>query len=134
MANSLDTASRRTRKRDEAMITRAQITRRASNENVSARTVERDYVLAHVAAAVARSDRDTKMVFKGGTALRMCHFKEFRYSADLDFSVVDGTVRDGLQAVRQVLQDVAGNISKLELTDDDPPRIAYVGPLGSSQK
>jgi hypothetical protein len=55
------------------MITKAQITRRASKEGVSARTVERDYVLAHVVAAVATSK-------KGGTALRMCHFKEFRYS------------------------------------------------------
>ncbi|MFQ5788996.1 MAG: nucleotidyl transferase AbiEii/AbiGii toxin family protein [Acidobacteriota bacterium] len=112
------------------MITKAQITRRASDEGVPARTVERDYVLAHVVAAIAMSETVTSLIFKGGTALRMCHFKGFRYSADLDFSVVDGTIQDGLRTVGKALHDVAGAISQLKLTDDDPPRIAYVGPLG----
>jgi predicted nucleotidyltransferase component of viral defense system len=111
------------------MITKAKITRRSSKEGVSARAVERDYVLAHVVAAVAISKAVTNLVFKGGTALRMCHFKEFRYSADLDFSIVDGTVQDGLQAVRESIKNVAGSVSQLELTEDDPPRISYVGPL-----
>ena len=30
------------------------------------------------------------LVFKGGTALRLCYFEDYRYSADLDFSVVEG--------------------------------------------
>jgi predicted nucleotidyltransferase component of viral defense system len=111
------------------MITKAQITRRSSDEGVSARTIERDYVLAHVVAAVAISKVVTNLVFKGGTALRMCHFKEFRYSADLDFSIIDGTIKDGLRAVHEALENVAGSVSQLELTEDDPPRVAYVGPL-----
>ncbi len=111
------------------MITKAQITRRSSDEGVSARTVERDYVLAHVVAAVAISRVVTNLVFKGGTALRMCHFREFRYSADLDFFIIDGTIQDGLRAVYEALENVAGSVSQLELTEDDPPRVAYVGPL-----
>jgi predicted nucleotidyltransferase component of viral defense system len=111
------------------MITKAQITRRSSDEGVSARTIERDYVLVHVVAAVAISKVATNLVFKGGTALRMCHFKEFRYSADLDFSIIDGTIKDGLRAVHEALENVAGSVSQLELTEDDPPRVAYVGPL-----
>ena len=112
------------------MITKAQITQRGSDEGVPARIVERDYVLAHVVAAIAVSETAPKLVFKGGTALRLCHFEEFRYSADLDFSIVDGTNEDGLRSVREALQVVAGAILQLRLTDDDPPRVAYIGPLG----
>lgn len=69
------------------MIPKAQITRRAAHEGVSARTVERADIIAHVVAAVAQAD-GSRIVFKGGTALRLCFFDQFRYSADLDFSPV----------------------------------------------
>ena len=38
------------------MTTKAQSTRRGSDEGVPARIVERDYVLAHVVAAIAVSE------------------------------------------------------------------------------
>lgn len=50
------------------MITRAHITRRAAQDNVPAKTVERDYVLAHVVAGIAALENDIGLVFKGGTA------------------------------------------------------------------
>lgn len=112
------------------MITKAQITKRASDEGLPAKTVERDYVLAHIVAAIAASKRTSNLIFKGGTALRLCHFQDFRYSADLDFSLSDATVRDGLNALSESLQGVNGTVSQLELTGDEPPRIAYLGPLG----
>jgi predicted nucleotidyltransferase component of viral defense system len=71
------------------MIPTAQIIRRADADTVPARTVERDYVLAHAVAAISTSAEQEILVFKGGTALRLCHLEEYRYSADLDFSVVD---------------------------------------------
>ena len=46
MAHSLDTVARRARERGSAMITKAQITRRASDEGLPARTVERDRLRA----------------------------------------------------------------------------------------
>ena len=113
------------------MITRAHITRRASQDGVSARTVERDYVLGHIVAAVTELGADSNLVFKGGTALRLCYFADYRYSADLDFSVIDGTIEDGRKVMTQALGRVrgGGDIDGLRLTDDRPPRIAYVGPL-----
>lgn len=38
------------------MISRAQITKRASEDGVDARVVERDYVLAHVVALISAHD------------------------------------------------------------------------------
>ena len=111
------------------MITKAQITRRAAQDDVPARTVERDYVLAHVVAAIARLTTDTGVVFKGGTALRLCHFDDYRYSADLDFSMVSGSTDDARMSVTEALTHLSGSIEMARLTDDEPPRIAYIGPL-----
>lgn len=113
------------------MIPTAQITRRADADNVSARTVERDYVLAHAVAAISTSAEQDILVFKGGTALRLCHFEKYRYSADLDFSVVDSTRDHALEAIANTLQstDVSQEL-QLALTDHLPPRLSYVGPLG----
>jgi predicted nucleotidyltransferase component of viral defense system len=112
------------------MITKAHITRRAAQDNVPAKTVERDYVLAHVIAGIAALGNDTGLVFKGGTALRLCHFDDYRYSADLDFSLVSGSMKDGYEAITRALVNTDGSIQGLHLTDDEPPRLAYVGPLG----
>jgi predicted nucleotidyltransferase component of viral defense system len=112
------------------MITRAHITRRAAQDNVPAKTVERDYVLAQVIAGIGALENDTGLVFKGGTALRLCHFDDYRYSADLDFSLVSGSREDGYDAITRALASTGGSTQELHLTDDKPPRIAYVGPLG----
>ncbi len=112
------------------MITRAQITRRAAQDNVAAITVERDYVLAHIIAGIAALEIDNGLVFKGGTALRLCHVEDYRYSADLDFSLVSGSLENGYEAIIHTLANPGGSIQDLHLTDDEPPRIAYVGPLG----
>jgi len=64
------------------MINRAQITRRSADDEVPARTVERDYFLAHIIAAVSNIQEGSGLVFKGGTALRLCYFDDYRYSAD----------------------------------------------------
>ena len=77
------------------MIHRNLIIRQADADGMEASTVERDYVLAHALTAIFRNDTQGKVVFKGGTALRLCHFDEYRYSADLDFSLVDGLDIDG---------------------------------------
>lgn len=112
------------------MITRAHITRRASQDGVSARTVEKDYVLAHVVAAIAGLGEDSKLVFKGGTALRLCHFEDYRYSADLDFSLAEASIDEALAAIKLALTSAGGSVEGLHLTDDSPARIAYTGPLG----
>ena len=69
------------------MIDRNEIIRRADADEVPAPTVERDYVLTHVMCAIAQHAAARGMIFKGGTALRLCYVEEFRYSADLDFSL-----------------------------------------------
>lgn len=68
------------------MINRNILIQSAERDDVPFPAVERDYVLAHILESIAASF-DSRMVFKGGTSLRMCFFEDYRYSADLDFSL-----------------------------------------------
>ena len=112
------------------MTNRAQITRQAARDGVPAPTVERDYVLAHIMAALGAVDDGHGLVFKGGTALRLCYFEDYRYSADLDFSVVEGAIDAAYATIETALGAVVGAVDALHLTDHEPKRIAYRGPLG----
>ena len=112
------------------MTNRAQITRQAARDGVPAPTVERDYVLAHIIAALGAMDDSHGLVFKGGTALRLCYFEDYRYSADLDFSMVEGDLEAAYATIEAALTAVTGAIDALNLTDDEPKRIGYQGPLG----
>jgi predicted nucleotidyltransferase component of viral defense system len=53
--------------------------------------VEKDYVLGWLLAGIGNHPRlrDT-WVFKGGTCLKKCYFETYRFSEDLDFTVVNG--------------------------------------------
>jgi len=42
-------------------------------------------------------------VFKGGTSLRLVYFEKYRYSADLDFTVVGGGIDAALAALAKVV-------------------------------
>jgi len=109
-----------------------QIKRRADEDGLTAGSVERDYVLAHVLSAIARQDERGQIVFKGGTALRLCHFERYRYSADLDFSLIDGLGTDtAYELIENALRDCIerAGFPLLRLSDANPPRIEYIGPL-----
>lgn len=51
--------------------------------------IERDYCLAWFLFGLAQFDFKEKIIFKGGTALRRCHYQDYRFSEDLDFSLTE---------------------------------------------
>jgi predicted nucleotidyltransferase component of viral defense system len=51
--------------------------------------LERDYCLAWFLAALAQSDLMPLLAFKGGTALKRCYFGDYRFSEDLDFTLLE---------------------------------------------
>jgi uncharacterized protein len=114
------------------VIPRSQLTKIADAHGVDAKTVERDYVLTHIIAAVGRHSADEGLVFKGGTALRLCYFEDYRYSADLDFSLVAGAERQStLEAIEQALASVVEQIELPSLAlAANGEGVEYEGPLG----
>jgi predicted nucleotidyltransferase component of viral defense system len=104
------------------MTTKGEITKIASRDGVDARVVERDYVLLHVVALISTQDSERALVFKGGTSLRLLHFEEYRYSADLDFSVVNGGSDNARDVIKAALaRKPPDALSALEVAEDANP-------------
>jgi predicted nucleotidyltransferase component of viral defense system len=117
------------------MLARHFVTRQATLDNVDAYIVERDYVLAHVVAQLHHSKLGDgiSVLFKGGTALRLVYFDSYRYSADLDFTVVGGTIEEAARRIGLAVdaaREFAG-FPILELASDNT-HVAYIGPLGAA--
>ena len=74
------------------MIDRQEILEFAGEVGLDPNVVEKDYVLGWMLAGIAQhpQTRDT-WVFKGGTCLKKCYFETFRFSEDLDFTLLDGS-------------------------------------------
>lgn len=82
---------------------RIQDARKASS--VEQQVIERDYAQSYVLHGLEETPelRDT-LVFKGGTALKKVHFGRYRFSEDLDFSMVDGPTGAALEtAIRSAI-------------------------------
>ncbi len=59
-------------------------------KNVSTSTIDKDWVLGHFLNAMyVQKDVKENFVFKGGTCLRKCFFEDYRFSEDLDFTLLD---------------------------------------------
>jgi predicted nucleotidyltransferase component of viral defense system len=53
--------------------------------------IEKDYILGWLLAGIAQHDAlRESWVFKGGTCLRKCYYETYRFSEDLDFTIVSG--------------------------------------------
>jgi len=119
------------------VLTRHAITQRADADGVDAAVVERDYILAHIVAQLHRASPvdGGRLIFKGGTALRFVHIGEYRYSADLDFTVIEGSAAAAVAAIGDVLDAARqhAELPHLQLTDTDTPAVAYIGPLGAGK-
>src|SRR3989338_5085929 len=101
--------------------------------------LERDYCIAWFLVGLSRSPLRNKLAFKGGTALRRCHFSDYRFSEDLDFTLLQSLSFDELkQEFDPVYEEVkqASNIT-FRLSRHDPTihqnsytfYLMYEGPL-----
>jgi predicted nucleotidyltransferase component of viral defense system len=62
--------------------------------------LERDYCLAWFLVALSRTPLCRRLAFKGGTALKQCYFGDYRFSEDLDFTLIEETA---FEVIRQEL-------------------------------
>jgi predicted nucleotidyltransferase component of viral defense system len=74
--------------------------------------LERDYLLSWILAGISQVDAlGESLVFKGGTGLKKCYLREYRFSEDLDFSGLLG-VPTG-EAMEQAMADACTAASSL---------------------
>lgn len=105
------------------MITERDLRARVAEWGLRDDVVEKDYVLGWVLAGIGTEPtlRDG-WVFKGGTCLKKCYLETFRFSEDLDFTVLDGAPieeRDVLERLGRMLDRIGGE-SGLDFTVATP--------------
>ena len=71
------------------MITRADIIERVAEWGLTEEVVEKDYVLGWLLWGIGTDPTlSQQWVFKGGTCLKKCYIETYRFSEDLDFTVL----------------------------------------------
>jgi len=71
------------------MILKKEIEQIAEQKRVAKSTIDKDWVLGHFVDAIfSIPECGNKLIFKGGTCLKKCYFKEYRFSEDLDFTAI----------------------------------------------
>ena len=71
------------------MIPPAEISKLAHRLGLGDKTIEKDYVLTWVLLAMAESSLREWLVFKGGTAIKRMFVPDYRFSEDLDFTLLE---------------------------------------------
>ncbi|MFV1980822.1 MAG: nucleotidyl transferase AbiEii/AbiGii toxin family protein, partial [Rhodothermia bacterium] len=73
------------------MITHQHIEERVREWGLREDVVEKDYVLGWVLWGIGAHERlSATWAFKGGTCLKKCFIETYRFSEDLDFTVLPG--------------------------------------------
>ena len=79
----------------------------AGGRRIPEAVIERDYVLAWFLTGLAGHPLRDKLAFKGGTALRRCWFDEYRFSEDLDFTLIRPiSLEDILKGLNEIFATV----------------------------
>jgi len=68
--------------------------------------VEKDYVLGWLLAGISAQPLTKEWIFKGGTCLKKCYFETYRFSEDLDFTLLESSPFDA-QTITQALQEIS---------------------------
>jgi len=106
--------------------------------------LERDYCIAWFLVGLSHTLLRDKIVFKGGTALRRCHFSDYRFSEDLDFTLLQPLTFDALINEMEEIYMVVKKESNItfRFSRIDPVShqncytfyLAYEGPLQASNQ
>jgi predicted nucleotidyltransferase component of viral defense system len=114
---------------------------RAGGRRIPESILERDYCLSWFLAGLSQSPVRDRLIFKGGTALKKCYFPDYRFSEDLDFTLVDEvpfeTIRKDLDRAFEESYRDSGVVLRYARSDRQPHAnshtfyLSYEGPLGS---
>jgi predicted nucleotidyltransferase component of viral defense system len=108
------------------MIPLAEIQHVAGSLGVAPTVVDHDYVLGWFLHFLGRQrEAIESWTFKGGTSLQKCHFGDYRFSEDLDFTMTTSLTSEGLLAIvdraKKAMQEVIGIT-----TDAVPTRVESI--------
>ncbi len=123
------------------MIKPGEIQRTAHENGVRDQQIEKDYVLSWILRGIAQHEILSKILaFKGGTVLKKVYFEDYRFSEDLDFTLLgeESSNEQIFHWFSEVFEHVREKTNiPFEIIDDTEHQdgginfyIGYVGPLG----
>ena len=106
---------------------------------ISEIVLERDYCLSWLLVGLSRGPLRDRLAFKGGTALKKCYFADYRFSEDLDFTLIEETPWEEIERHLAAAFEETRRASGVEIRLDHLDRhshensltfyLAYEGPL-----
>lgn len=123
------------------MILPGEIQKIARKEGVRDQQIEKDYILSWILQGIAiQKYLSSSIVFKGGTVLKKVYFETYRYSEDLDFTLLNKSISNQLileyfnrmfEYVKETANIPLEIIDKVDHEDGGFSfYIGYLGPLG----
>lgn len=125
------------------MINRREINQIAKVHQIGDAQIEKDYVITWVLYAISKSKALREaLTFKGGTVLKKAYFKDYRFSEDLDFTLLKENlsteeILNLFNEVCEFVKDETGMTLKINTEKDIDQKenntikffIDYIGPL-----
>jgi predicted nucleotidyltransferase component of viral defense system len=87
------------------MIIRDEIYQKASEFKVDPSVIEKDYHLGLALKIIAESRSENDWIFRGGTALKKCYFSNYRFSEDLDFTLIHRELMS-IEEIKSILERI----------------------------
>ena len=123
------------------MIKPGEIQHKAREAGVRDQQIEKDYILSWILQGIANHPKlSARIVFKGGTVLKKVYFEDYRFSEDLDFTLLDNDITNEqiFEWFKEVFEYVKEEANiPLEIIDNNEHEdsginfyMSYVGPLG----
>ena len=123
------------------MIKPGEIQQKARDAGVRDQQIEKDYVLSWILKGIAQHEQLSKtIVFKGGTVLKKIYFEDYRFSEDLDFTLLKNEISNEqiFEWFKEVFEYVKEEANiPLAIIDNNEHEdgginfyISYIGPLG----
>lgn len=131
------------------MIKPGEIQKKANQVGVRDQQIEKDYILSWILWGIANHEHLSKtLVFKGGTVLKKVYFEDYRFSEDLDFTLLENEISneqifEWFNEIFDLIKEEANiPLKKIDDDEDDENKlkeekedglnfyIGYVGPLG----
>ena len=123
------------------MIGPGEIQNKAREVGVRDQQIEKDYILSWILQGIAPHEQLSRaIVLKGGTVLKKVYFEDYRFSEDLDFTLIDNEVTNEqiFEWFSEIFEYVGDEANiPFEIIDDNEHEdgginfyISYVGPLG----
>ncbi|MBI3006686.1 MAG: nucleotidyl transferase AbiEii/AbiGii toxin family protein [candidate division NC10 bacterium] len=107
---------------------------RAGGRRIPEAVLERDYCLSWFLVGLSGSPLRERLLFKGGTALKKCHFPDYRFSEDLDFTLAQPvpfeTIRRELEETFKVAHRASGVVLRYAREDRHQHANTYTFYLG----